>query len=158
MNVGQVMTHKVQACRPQDSLNIPAKLMWDNNCGSVAVVGDGRVVGMLTDRDICMAVYTQGQRLNDIEVSSAMSKKLFSCRPEDTLATAEKIMRADRIRRLPIIDGDGHLVGILSLDDIAREAGRPGEGERRAEITADEVCDTLSAICGRPAQAVAMTA
>ena len=79
---------------------------------------------MLTDRDICMAAYTQGRPLGEMQVSSAMSRQLFSCRPEDSLAKAEEIMRTNRIRRLPVIDADRHLVGILSLDDIAREATR----------------------------------
>jgi CBS domain-containing protein len=147
MNVGQLMTRGVNTCQPQDSLYTAAKLMWDGNCGSVGVIGDGGVIGMLTDRDICMAAYTQGRTLSEMQVSSAMSKKLFSCRPEDTLATAEEVMRTNRIRRLPVIDADGHLVGILSLDVIAREAARKRKGKGRVEITAKEVCDTLAGVC-----------
>jgi CBS domain-containing protein len=136
MKVGRLMTRVVKTCRPQDSLSIAAKLMWDSNCGSVAVVAD--------------------TGLYDIQVSIAMSKKLFSCGPEDSLATAEKIMRSNRIRRLPVVDADGHLVGILSLDDIAREAAHERKGKGRAEITTEEVCDTLAAICGdsRPGAAI----
>ncbi|MFI5398039.1 MAG: CBS domain-containing protein [Candidatus Binatia bacterium] len=158
MNIGQLMTQNVKTCRPQDSLSIAAKLMWDNNCGSVAVVADTGLVGVLTDRDICMAAYTQGRSLYDIQVSIAMSKKLFSCKPEDSLATAEKTMRTNRVRRLPVVDADGHLVGILSLDDIAREAAHERKGKGRAEITTEEVCDTFAAICGDSAQGTAMTA
>lgn len=158
MKVGRLMTRVVKTCRPQDSLSIAAKLMWDNNCGSVAVVADTGLVGVLTDRDICMAAYTQGRSLYDIQVSIAMSKKLFSCGPEDSLATAEKTMRSNRIRRLPVVDADRHLVGILSLDDIAREAAHERKGKGRAEITTEEVCDTLAAICGDSRQGAAMTA
>ena len=158
MNVGQLMTHGVKTCRPQDSLNTAAKLMWDNNCGSIGVVGDAGVVGMLTDRDICMAAYTQGRPLSEVQVSSAMSKTLFSCGPEDSLARAEEIMQTNRIRRLPVIDADNHLVGILSLDDIAREAMRERKGKKRVEITAEEVCDTFATICGHSGQSVATTA
>jgi len=157
MNVGQLMTHGVKTCRPQDSLNTAAKLMWDNNCGSVGVVAEGKVVGMLTDRDICMAAYTQGHLLSEMQISGAMSKKLFSCRPEDSLAKAEEIMRTNRIRRLPVIDADSHLVGILSLDDIAREAMRERKDKQRVEITAEEVCDTFAAVCGDSGQSVAAT-
>lgn len=155
MNVGQLMTHVVKTCRPQDSLNTAAKLMWDSNCGSVGVVGDGGVVGMLTDRDICMAAYTQGRPLAEMRASSAMSKQLFSCGPEDSLAKAEEIMRTNRVRRLPVIDADHHLVGILSLDDIAREAMRERKGKKHVEISAEEVCDTFATICGNSGQSVA---
>ncbi|HSQ06033.1 MAG TPA: CBS domain-containing protein [Burkholderiales bacterium] len=158
MNIGQVMTQGVKTCRPQDSLNAAAKLMWDNNCGTVAVVADGKVVGMLTDRDICMAAYTQGRALKDMQVSGAMSKGLFACRPDDPLAVAEEAMRANHIRRLPVTDADDHLVGILSLDDIAREAACERMAKTRIEVTAEEVCDTLGAICEHSAHGALLTA
>jgi CBS domain-containing protein len=147
MNVGQLMTQNVRACHPDDTLNTAAQIMWDNDCGCVPVVdADRRVVGMLTDRDICMAAYTQGGSLRMLRVSSAMSEKVYSCKPEDTLAAAEELMREKMIRRLPVTDAQGHLVGIISLNDVAREA----EGERarpRKDVTADEVGLTLAAIC-----------
>ena len=151
MNVGQLMTRSVRICEPQDALNTAAQLMWDNNCGTVAVVADGKAVGMLTDRDICMAAYTQGRPLSQIPVSTAMSKQLFACHPEDSVMAAEKILRANKIARLPVVSGDGHLRGILSLDDIAREALRERHGKGPVEVTAEEVCETLGAICERSA-------
>ncbi len=153
MKVRDLMRTDVKACRPQDSLNTAAQLMWDNNCGTVAVLADGKVAGVLTDRDICMAAYTQGRGLADIRVSSAMSKQLFACRPDDAVAKAEEFLRANGVRRLPVIDADNHLVGILSLDDIAREAMRERKSKGRVEITAQEVCDTLGAICEHSARA-----
>lgn len=149
MNVGELMRKDVKTCRPEDSLNTAAQLMWDNNCGTVAVVADGKVVGMLTDRDICMAAYTQGGTLRDLQVSRAMSKQLFACHPDDSIAKAEEFLRANGIRRLPVIDADSHLVGVLSLDDIAREATRERKGKGRVEVTAEEVCDTLGTISER---------
>lgn len=153
MNVGQLMRKDVKTCRPEDSLNTAAKLMWDNNCGTAAVVADGKVVGMLTDRDICMAAYTQGCALRDLRVSSAMSKRLFACRPDDSIAKAEEFLRTNGIRRLPVIDADSHLVGILSLDDIACEATRERKSKGRVQVTAEEVCDTLGAISARSVHA-----
>ncbi len=159
MNVGQLMTQNIRACRLEDTLDIAAQIMWDNDCGCVPVIdAHRRVVGMLTDRDICMAAYTQGGSLRMLRVSSAMSKKVYSCKPEDTLAAAEELMRANLIRRLPVTDAEGHLVGIISLNDIAREA----QSERtraKKEITIDEVGLTLAAICSpRLPRAVATAA
>lgn len=159
MNVGQLMTHNVRACRPEDTLDTAAQIMWDNDCGCVPVVDAHRqVVGMLTDRDICMAAYTQGGALRALLVSSAMSKKVHSCKPEDPLAAAEELMRTRRIRRLPVTDAEGHLVGVISLNDIAREA----QGERtraKKEVTSGEVGLTLATICSpRLPRAAATTA
>ena len=147
MNVGQLMTHNVRACRPEDTLDTAAKIMWDNDCGCVPVLDAHRqIIGMLTDRDICMAAYTQGGALRSLRVSSAMSRKVHSCKAEDSLAAAEEFMRTNLIRRLPVTDAEGHLVGIISLNDLAREA----EHERtqaKKEVTGDEVGLTLAAIC-----------
>lgn len=152
MNIKRLMKQSVQTCQPQDSLNTAAKLMWENNCGTVAVVADEKVVGMLTDRDICMAAYIQGRSLHDMQVSSAMSKKVFACRPEDSLAKAEETLRSNGIRRVPVTDAKGHLVGILSLDDLAREARRERKTKGPIELTAEELCDTFGAICEHSAQ------
>ena len=88
MNVGQLMTRTVHACNPDDPLHVAAQIMWEQDCGCVPVVvdeeGGSRVVGMLTDRDVCMAAYTQGKALAVIKVSSAMSREVCSCRPTDS--------------------------------------------------------------------------
>ncbi len=148
MHVRELMVHRVQTCRPDDTLNTAAKVMWDNDCGSVAVLdAQGALVGMITDRDISMAAYTQGRPLSAIRVSSAMARKVFSCKPEDTIATAEQILANHKIRRLPVIDEKGRLVGILSLNDVAREAAHERAGKGRREVSAEEVTETLAAIC-----------
>jgi CBS domain-containing protein len=133
--------------------------MWDNDCGCVPVVDQKRrVVGIITDRDVCMAAYTQGGPLRALRVSSAMSKQVYSCKPEDTLTAAEESMRAKQIRRLPVTDADGLLVGIVSLNDIAREAQHERSQAKR-EITTDEVGVTLAAVCSpRSHRAVAARA
>jgi len=110
--------------------------------------GDGviRVVGVITDRDICMCALFQNKPLQELRVSDAMANQVHTCRPSDSLADAEKVMRETRIRRLPVIDDTDALVGMISLADLAQEAAR----ERAAaseEITETEVGDTLAAIC-----------
>ena len=79
---------------------------------------------MLTDRDVCMAAYTQGRVLSDIEVRSAMSTSVCSCSPTDSIDSALKAMEENQFHRLPVVDQDGRLVGLLSLADAAREAAR----------------------------------
>ena len=123
MKVEDVMTRNVESCGVNQSLSAAARIMWEKDCGCVPVVDpDGRCVGMLTDRDICMAAYTQGQPLWAISVSSAMSHVVHGCLPGDSLSRAELLMRAHQVRRLPVMGFDGQLIGILSLADLAREA------------------------------------
>ncbi|HZP42445.1 MAG TPA: CBS domain-containing protein [Candidatus Binatia bacterium] len=151
MKVEELMTRRVASCSASDTLNAAARIMWEHDCGCAPVVADGRVVGMITDRDICMAAYTQDRPLSALPVSQAMSREVHSCRPDDPLAVAERTMRERQIRRLPVIDASGHLVGILSLNDVARAFAR--EGERAAGgARANEVASTLAAVC-RPRHA-----
>ncbi len=147
MKIEALMTREVETCRPTDSLSRAAELMWDHDCGCLPVVDEsGRVIGMITDRDVCMAAYTRGEPLEGVAVSAAMSKQLFSCRPRDTVRDAESIMKGKRVRRLPVVDADGRLVGLISLNDIAREAERESAGGAKA-VGLDEVALTLGAIC-----------
>jgi CBS domain-containing protein len=147
MKVQDFMTHGVQTIRPADSLQSAAQAMWEHDCGTLPVIDEkGRVVAMLTDRDVCMAGFTQGRLLSDIPVATAMSRSLITCRPTDTVAVAEAAMRQHQIRRLPVVSDEGHLVGILSLNDIAIEAAEERAHKRR-DVTPEEVGATLAAIC-----------
>ncbi len=149
MNVEQLMTRNVEACHPGDTLNAAARVMWERDCGCVPVVvdedGGARVVGMLTDRDVCMAAYTQGRRLGAMDVASAMSRAVRSCQPSDSLRTAMDMLRANQLHRLPVVDADDHLIGLLSLADVAREADRE-HGRTSAEVKDDDVARTIEAI------------
>jgi CBS domain-containing protein len=77
---------------------------------------------MITDRDICMAAYFQDRPLSDIRVHQAMASKIVACRPDDDVKTAERLMRENQVRRVPVIERDGHLLGVLSVSDLARKA------------------------------------
>jgi CBS domain-containing protein len=125
MRIDKVMHQPVVTCSVADRLDTAARLMWEKDCGALPVVeADGRVIAMITDRDICMAAYTKGLPLNAIPVRSAMSDQLFACHPEDSVSEAEKRMGEKQVRRLPVVDADGRVVGILTLNDLAREAAR----------------------------------
>jgi CBS domain-containing protein len=146
MDISGLMTRKVSCCTPDDSLAKAARLMWDHDIGSVPVVdGQGRALAMITDRDICMAGYLTGKRLGEVSTGSAMSRKLVSCKETDSSETAEELMRASQVRRLPVVDAAGKLVGIISLNDLARASvdvrGRPKAVELQRMVT------TLAAIC-----------
>ena len=155
MNVSQLMNQNVAACRPSSTLDEAARLMWDRDVGALPVVDDaGVVVGMITDRDICMAAFTQGQPLYGIAVATAMSREVFSCGADDTLIAAEEIMRTHQVRRLPIVDQGGHLVGVLSLNDLAMEAAHRRNGRGR-QVSGEEIAVTLAAV-GAHRQTVAL--
>jgi len=147
MKVEQLMQRSVQTCRADETLERAAQLMWDHDCGSVPIVDEGgHALGMITDRDVCMAAYTQGKPLAALAVSTAMSRTVECCRPADTVSEAARIMQAAQVRRLPVV-ADGNLViGILSLNDIAREAVREAT-KKSPTITARDVAGTLAAVC-----------
>jgi len=150
MNVEQLMTRDVKVCRSDDTLNRAAQLMWEFDCGCIPVIstdGDGVVLGVVTDRDIAMAAYTQGRPLSAVSVSTAMARKVIACRANDGIDQAEALMRDNQVRRLPVLDQSGRLVGILSLDDIAREVQREAESGSRPEVDAEGLSQTLAAVC-----------
>jgi CBS domain-containing protein len=149
MKVEELMTKTVSFCSQTDTLERAARLMWDGDCGCLPVCaanGAQRVVGMITDRDICMAALFQARPLRDLLVSDAMAKQVVTCRADDALAGVEKRMREARVRRLPVVDAQDGLVGIIALADIAREAARERTLGTR-DVTDSEVRETLSSIC-----------
>jgi CBS domain-containing protein len=143
--VEQLMSRSVATCRPGDHLDQAARIMWDRDCGSVPVTvpdeGGERVVGMITDRDVCMAAYTNGRPLADLTVATAMSANVQTCGPGDAIGHALTIMAAAKVHRLPVVDDAGHLVGLLSLADVATE-----EARCHKVVPADVLAQTLEAI------------
>jgi CBS domain-containing protein len=131
--VRDVMTHQVVSCRESDSLNRAAQAMWEADCGALPVVDEqNRVVGMITDRDICMAAYTRGLPLAELSVSGAMSTRPVTCRPTDTLPAVMQRMAERQIRRIPVVEDDATLVGIVSLADLALLAQAPSSQSHEA--------------------------
>jgi CBS domain-containing protein len=129
--------------------------MWERDCGSVPVVdAEGKPIAMITDRDICMAAYTQGQPLADIPVSSAASRRLVAVREDDSLDVAEALMQKNKIRRIPVIDKGGRLVGILSMNDLARQAQAKGF-PRGDSLSPENIAQTLAAVSQPAEQAAA---
>lgn len=146
MKVEQIMNRAVKAAHPKDSLNRAAQLMWDHSCGALVVVDAlSKPVGFLTDRDICMAAYTRGKPLQELTVEGAMASRIECCHIDDELTSAMELMQARHVRRLPVIARDGTLAGILSLDDIANEAGHSMRGGGNQHLR-EQVADVFIAI------------
>ncbi len=147
MQVKRIMVHDVKTCRADDSLNVAAQIMWEYACGCVPVVDEQRKpVGFLTDRDICMAAYTQGGSLQTLRVETAMAHSIISCHDDDEIADAARIMRETGVRRLPVADKEGKLVGLLSIDDLACESQRNLRGGTNRDL-AGLIADTYGSIC-----------
>jgi len=144
--VQDIMTSDVEDCNPTTDLASAAMVMWRRDCGFLPVVDTVTkgVVGAITDRDICMAVATKGRRASEIQVSEVISGKAYTCAPSDPIRKALDVMRANRVRRLPVVDAQGALTGVLSLNDVvlhARTQGRETGPER------EELLRTYEAIC-----------
>ena len=148
IRVQQLMSHQVYVCRPDDSLEKAVRLMWDHDIGAVVVVSDTcRAVAMLTDRDACMASFIAGAPLGSVPVRQAMSKGVFTVRGEEPIEQAQLVMREHQVRRVPVTDADGRLIGILSQNDLVYEAARERSREMRGrELSPAEITTTLALI------------
>jgi CBS domain-containing protein len=121
--VRDVMSAAVHTCHADDTLAVAARIMWEQDCGFVPVTdGVGRLVGVVTDRDACMASYTQGKSLLAIPVSAAMATRVVTLHAADPLERAHELLRTHHLRRLPVVDGDHHVLGVVSLKDLAAQA------------------------------------
>ncbi|MCA3012920.1 MAG: CBS domain-containing protein [Myxococcaceae bacterium] len=141
------MSRPVVTCGVDDSANRAAQLMWEEDIGAVVVLdASKRIAGIVTDRDLCMAAYTRGATLSQILVREVMSKAVAVIGAGERLAAAEALMRSKQVRRLPVVDAGGLLVGVVSLNDIARVATEQ-RGRKSPAVGVDELVTTLGAIC-----------
>ena len=151
MKVKDIMRSTVICCRPESNLAEAADLLWSSDCGVLPVVDTaGTVKGIITDRDICVAVGSRNRAPAEIVVKDVASSEVSTCKGEDDIRFALDIMRVNLVRRLPVLDGDGRLQGILSLDDIIISA-ESASGIRKPKLSYEEVMPVLKAICQRHA-------
>ena len=123
MRIEDLMTHGVHTCFVSDTLEQVAHEMWDCDTGCLVVIDDyRRPIGMITDRDVAMAAYTQGVPLRSLRASIAMSNDVITCDPGTTVHEIELKMQNAQIRRVPVIDSAGILIGIVTLADLAHSA------------------------------------
>jgi CBS domain-containing protein len=149
MKVKDAMMETPYYCQPESNLGSATELMWNANCGFLPVQSaDGKVIGVITDRDICIALGTRNCPAGEVSVSQVMSGKLYSSAPDDDIHTALQTMMEARIRRLPVIAQNGTLVGVLSMDDILFRA-EPRSPGKEPELSSDEVVRTFRSIAQR---------
>jgi CBS domain-containing protein len=145
MKVQDVMTKEVKTCAPETDLADVAMSMWMRDCGVLPVVDErGQVIGMITDRDVCIATGCRRRDPATILVSEVMTRLVHSCSPEADLCEAIEIMRQKQVRRLPVINAAGKLCGILSLNDVAlkiqADAKAPEPGPRDIHAVLRSIC------------------
>lgn len=152
MKIRYLMNTRVETCAPDDTLNRAAQIMWEHDRGCLPVVdAEAHVVGMLTDRDICMAAFTRGKALQECRVGEAMCRTVYSCSEDDRVTDVEELMQDRQIRRIPVLGEWGQLVGILSLADLARFAQSK---TRRLALGATGLVKTLASVTEpRPVEA-----
>jgi len=153
MKVKEIMTPDPVACSSRDNLATAAMRMWNRDCGVLPVVDHGRVQGVVTDRDICMALFLKGGRPSEITVAEVIHGKVHSCSPEDDVSGALALMRENGVRRLPVIE-DGALRGMLSINDVVLTAGEAAAGDPQRPAY-PELLATLQALCAHRPMATA---
>ncbi len=151
MRVEDVMTKEVSFCNPGTNAAAAAEIMWTRNCGVLPVLEDsGQVVGIVTDRDLFIALGTQNRPASELPVGEIMHREPSVCAPDDDIRNAMTVMAQQRVHRLLVVDESGALRGILSIDDVVLQAGP----ETTSAFFKDHVIRTLKSICERqqPAQ------
>lgn len=145
MKVRDIMMKSLAFCNSRTNLAAATEMMWVHNCGILPVVDEGqRPIGVITDRDICIALGTKDRRASEVTVGEITKGELFYCEREDDVRTALEIMGRKRVRRLPVLGKDGLLEGILSMDDVVLHAAKG------AELSCEEVVETYAGIAGHP--------
>lgn len=140
MKVREIMTADVATCTPDTNLAEAAGAMWARDCGVLPVLDvNGRVVSVITDRDICIAAATRGRMTSRIAVGEVASGTLHAVGPDDDVAVALKAMETHRVRRLPVTGPSGELRGMVSMNDIVLCADRH-------EIPAETIVEALQGI------------
>lgn len=142
MKVKDIMTVEARTCSTATSCAAAAALMLDGDCGVLPVLDDGRLVGVVTDRDMYIALATRDQRASELSVGEVVQKPVFTCSPDDDVQTVLDTMKQHRVRRLPVAGFGGTVMGMVSMNDIVLASGP------RKPVRDVDVVNTLQAICG----------
>ena len=133
MRIRDVMSGKVIAIGPEETVSVAARSLSRHNIGSLPVcTADGKLRGMLTDRDIVLRSVASNEDAGQQTVREIMTRRLVTVSPEDGLAQAAGLMAKEQVRRLPVVSG-GKLVGMLSAGDLLRTPGLTEEAIRALE-------------------------
>ena len=143
MKVKDVMTTDVRTCTPDTTLAEAGRLMWDGDCGILPVMDDGALIGVVTDRDLFIALATKNERAASVRIGAVATMTVAACAPDDDLQDALAAMRHVRVRRLPVVGFGTSLLGILSMNDIVMAIAKSDD------VTCEDVVKTLQAICAQ---------
>jgi CBS domain-containing protein len=136
MNVSEIMTTNVATAEPDTTLEEIASMMKDENVGAIPIVDDEELIGIVTDRDIVVRCVAEGKDPAEVEVEEILTEDLETIAPDDDVREAAQIMQRKQIRRLPVCDDDGKLVGMVALGDIAvKEADDDITGETLEQVS-----------------------
>jgi CBS domain-containing protein len=152
MKVRDVMTAAAVCCKPETNIGAAVGLLWSHNCGMLPVVdNDHKLVGVITDRDICIAMGTRNRLPGDLTVGEVAISNVFTCGPDDEIHEAVGTMAQNHVRRLPIIDSQGTVQGILSMDDVITH-GDLNKWEGCCELSAEEIIRSLKRLFDKHAK------
>ncbi len=141
MLVNEIMKRPPATCTTNDTVTAAARVMHEHKCGFVPVIDSrGGVVGVVTDRDVCLLVGDKNRAMTHICVQDAMSQPVFSCFADEKVKATLATMARHHVRRLPVLDKHGHLQGVLSIDDVVQAS------DRRGAPTAEDIVDALKGI------------
>ena len=141
MKVHEIMTGEPRTCSLSTKLSEAAALMLDGDCGILPVVEGGKLFGVVTDRDMFIALATRNARASELAVGEVVQAPVYSCSPEDDVQAALETMKRHRVRRLPVEGFGGTLIGIVSMNDIVLASGS------KKAVRDAEVINTLQTIC-----------
>ena len=149
MKVRDVMTQPVVSCNPGTNAGAAVELLWSHNCGMLPVVGpDNRLMGVITDRDICIALGTRNRLAGNVTVGEIATMNVFMCKADDEIHEALSTMAERQVRRLPVVNDEGVPQGILSMDDIITH-GDLNRWEGCCELSGEEIIRSLKRLYGK---------
>src|SRR5579862_6307038 len=134
MKIRDLMSKDVVICHKDTNLAAAGAIMWERDCGFLPVVDEaGAVTGVLTDRDICIALCTRNVRASELTAGDVAVSQVLSCTENEDVRAALRTMRDAKVHRLPVVDGGPGLQGIVSMDDILVCAEK-GDGKTRTQV------------------------
>ena len=145
MNVNEAMTKAVKCCSSSTSLDVIARMMWEEDCGSIPVVGDdNRPVGIVTDRDIAMAAMLNHEPLWSIPASRVIQGQRLACvTQQESIEDCVTKMEQKRVRRILVTDDGGALCGIVSMGDAVAFANCDRDNDQSPAVEPDQVIGML---------------
>ena len=150
MKISDIMTRNPLTCTPETTAAEAAHLMWEADCGILPVINDDGIDGVVTDRDLFVALATRNEPASNLRVGAVTTKSIVTCAPDNDVHQALALMKQERVRRIPVVGLSGEVLGIVSMNDLVRIADNGGE------VTTEQVLDALKAICAHQPRLVAV--